>query len=83
MPVYAFFTRDYTTHTALWHGPLEGENVGGGAVNEVTCGSYKHITRSSNGTCRSHGCEVMTDLFSLLSRAGRSDAPSRTVPHRS
>ena len=47
MPVYAFFTRDYTTHTALWHGPLEGENVGGGAVNEVTCGSYKHITRSS------------------------------------
>ena len=49
MPVYAAgsFARDHTSHTALWHEPLEEENVGGGAVHEVACGSYKHITRSS------------------------------------
>ena len=47
MPVYAPFARDHMSHTALWHEPLEEENVGGGAVHEVTCGSYKHITRSS------------------------------------
>ena len=47
MPVYAPFARDHTSHTTLWHEPLEEENVGGGAVHEVTCGSYKHITRSS------------------------------------
>ena len=47
MPGYASFARDHTSHTALWHKPLEEENVGGGAVHEVACGSYKHITRSS------------------------------------
>ena len=47
MPVYASFARDHTPHTTLWHEPLEEENVGGGAVHEVTCGSHKHITRSS------------------------------------
>ena len=47
MLVYASFARDHTSHTALWHEPLEEENVGGGAVHEVTCGSYKHTTRSS------------------------------------
>ena len=47
MPVYASFLRDHTPHTTLWHEPLEGENVGGGAVHEVTCDSYKHITRVS------------------------------------
>ena len=47
MPVYASFAHDYTVHTALWHEPLEEENVGGGAVREVTCDCYKHITRSS------------------------------------
>ena len=85
MPVYAPFARDHTSHTAFWHEPFEEENVGGGAVHEVACGSYKHITYSS---CQrrlsiSHGCEGRTDLFSLPSSAGRSDAPSRTVPHRS
>ena len=47
MPVYAPFLRDHKPHTALWHVPLEEEDVGGGAVHEVTCGSYKHITRAS------------------------------------
>ena len=48
MPVYAPFARDCTVHTTLWHEPVEEENVGGGAVHEeVTCGSCKHITRSS------------------------------------
>ena len=47
MPVYASFARDYAVHTALWHEPLREENIGGGAVHEVTCGSYKHTTRSS------------------------------------
>ena len=47
MPVYASFLRDHAPHTTLWHEPLEEENVGGGAVHEVTCDSYKHITRSS------------------------------------
>ena len=47
MPVYASFARDHTSHTALWHEPLEEENAGGGAVHEVACGSYKHIARSS------------------------------------
>ena len=47
MPVYAWFAHDHTLHMALWHEPLEEEIVGGGAVHEVTCGSYKHITRSS------------------------------------
>ena len=40
MPVYASFARDHTSHTTPWHEPLEEENVGGGAVHEVTCGSY-------------------------------------------
>ena len=39
MPVYASFARDHTSHTTLWHEPLEEENVGGGAVHEVTCDS--------------------------------------------
>ena len=47
MPVYTSFMRDHTPHTTLWHEPLEEENVGGGAVHEVTCGSYKHTTRAS------------------------------------
>ena len=47
MPVYAPFARDHTSHTALWHAPLEEENVGGGAVHEVAYGSYKHTTHSS------------------------------------
>ena len=47
MPVYASFSRDHAPHTTLWHEPPEEETVGGGAVHEVTCGSYKHITRSS------------------------------------
>ena len=47
MPVYAPFLRDHAPHTTLWHEPLEEDNVGSGAVHEVTCGSYKHITRSS------------------------------------
>ena len=47
MPVYASFACDHTSHTTLWHGPLKEKNVGGGAVHEVTFGSYKHITRSS------------------------------------
>ena len=47
MPVYAPVARDHTSHTALWHEPLEEANVGGGAVHEVACGSYKHTTRSS------------------------------------
>ena len=89
MPVYATFARDHTSHTTLWHAPLEEENVGGGAVHEVACGSYKHNSRPStspvplNDVCRSHVCEGRTDLFLLPSRAGRLGAPSRTVSHRS
>ena len=40
-------TTRHTSHTTLRHEPLEEENVSGGAVHEVTFGSYKHITRSS------------------------------------
>ena len=47
VPVYASFARDHMSHTALWHEPLEEENVCGGAMHEVACGSYKHIARSS------------------------------------
>ena len=47
MPVYASFSRDHTPHTTLRHEPLEEENVGCGAVQEVTRDSYKHITRAS------------------------------------
>ena len=47
MPVYAPFARDCTVHTTLRRETLEEENVGGGAVHEVTCGSYKQTTRSS------------------------------------
>ena len=48
VPVYAPFARDCTVRTPLWHEPLEEENIGSGAVHEVTCGSYKHITHSSH-----------------------------------
>ena len=41
MPVYASFSRDHAPRTTLWHEPLEEENVGGGAVHEVTCDSYQ------------------------------------------
>ena len=47
VPVYASFSRDHAPHTALWHEPLEEENVGGAAVHEVACDSYKHITPAS------------------------------------
>ena len=48
MPIYATSKRDYTRRTALWREPMEEENVGLGALYEVTCGSYKHITRTSH-----------------------------------
>ena len=47
MPVYAPFAHHNTSHVTLRHESLEEENVGGGAVHEVACGSCKHITRSS------------------------------------
>ena len=47
MPVYASFLRDHTPHATLRHEPFEEVNVGGGAVHEVTCDSYKHTTRAS------------------------------------
>jgi hypothetical protein len=39
--------RDYSKQTSLWYAPLEEENVGLRAMHEVTCDSYKHITRTS------------------------------------
>ena len=53
IPVYASFSRDHTPHTTLWHEPLEEENVGGGAVHEVTCGSCTSTPPTPlNGACR-------------------------------
>ena len=47
MPVYVSFSREYSTRTSLWHEPLEEENVGLGALHEVTSDSYKHLARSA------------------------------------
>ena len=47
MPVYVSFSREYSNRTSLWHEPLEEENVGLGALHEVTSDSYKHLTRSA------------------------------------
>ena len=84
LPVYASFARDHTSHTALY-GTSHSRRRTSAAV---PCTKWRVAPTSTppvplNGACRSHGCEGRTDLFSLLSRAGLSDAPSRTVPHRS
>ena len=47
MSVYVSLSREYSTRTSLWHEPLEEENVGLGALHEVTSDSYKHLTRSA------------------------------------
>ena len=47
MPVYASFRRPVTGETTLWYQPTEYENVGRGAIYEVTGNAYKHITLTS------------------------------------
>ena len=44
MPMYASFRRSVTGETTLWCQPSEHENVGRGAMYEVTGNAYKHIT---------------------------------------
>ena len=44
MPMYASFRRPVTGETTLWYQPSEYENVGRGAMYEVTGNAYKHIT---------------------------------------
>ena len=47
MPLYASFRRPVTGKTTLWYQPMEYENVGRGAMYEVTGNAYKHITLTS------------------------------------
>ena len=47
MPMYASFRRPVTGETTLWHQPTEYENIGRGAMYEVTSNAYKHITLTS------------------------------------
>ena len=54
MLVYVSFSREYSTRTSLWHEPLEEENVGLGALHEVTSDSYKTWHGQLNDDCRSH-----------------------------
>ena len=44
MPMYASFRRPVTGETTLRYQPTEYENVGRGAMYEVTGNAYKHIT---------------------------------------
>ena len=43
-PMYASFRRPVTGETTLWYQPTEYENVGRGAMYEVTGNAHKHIT---------------------------------------
>ena len=47
MPMYASFRRPVTGETTLWYQPTEYEDVGRGAMYEVTGNAYKHITLTS------------------------------------
>ena len=47
MPMYASFRRPITGETSLRYQPTEYENVGRGAMYEVTGNAYKHITLTS------------------------------------
>ena len=56
MPVYASFARDHTSHTTLWHGPLERRRTLAVVLYTKwrvapTSISPAHL----NGACRSHG----------------------------
>ena len=84
MPVYASFARGHTPHTVLWRERLDEENFGGGAVHEVTCDSYKHITCSSQrrlSISRLREKDGPLLAISLPSHAGQSDAPGRIAHH--
>ena len=46
-PMYASFRRPVVGETTLWYQPARYENVGRGAMYEVTGNAYKHITLTS------------------------------------
>ena len=47
MPLYVSFRRALRGNTTMWYEPLEEENVGHEGCDEVTGGTYKHITASA------------------------------------
>ena len=56
MPMHASFRRPVTGETTLWYQPTEYENVGRGAMYEVTGNAYKHIALTSQRRACSLHC---------------------------
>ena len=74
--------RDYSKQTSLWYVPLEEENVGLGAMHEVTCDSYKLPTSTSHGR-RNGGYQFTVSNTKMVNRLPvtlevRLDAPNLT-----
>ena len=84
MPMYASFRRPVTGETTLWYQPSEYENVGRGAMYEVTGNAYKHITltaqrRASTRRQLAKDGEMLATHVRMSTGRTRSDGMSSRV----
>ena len=84
MPMYASFRRPVTGETTLWYQPSEYENVGRGAMYEVTGNAYKHITltaqrRASTRRQLEKDGEMLATHVRMSTGRTRSDGMSSRV----
>ena len=77
MPLYASFRRPVTCETTLWYQPTEYENVGRGAMYEVTGNAYKHITLTSQRRASTRR-QLLKDGEMLATRVRMSTGRTRS-----
>ena len=87
MPMYTSFRRPVTGETTLWYQPSEYENVGRGAMYEVTGTAYKHITltaqrRASTRRQLEKDGEMLATHVRMSAGRTRSDGMSSRVTKR-
>ena len=85
VPMYASFRRPVAGETTLWYQPTEYENVGRGAMYEVTGNAYKHITLTSQRRASTRrqlakdGGVLATDVRMSTGRTRSDGAPHRVA----
>ena len=84
MPMYASFQRPISGEMTLWYQPTEYENVGPGAMYEVTGNAYKHIALTSQRRASTHrqlvkDGEVLATHVRMSTGRTRSDGASNRV----
>ena len=84
LPMYARFRRPVSGETTLWYQPTKYENVGRGAMYEVTGNAHKHITltsqrRASTSRQLVKDGEMLATHVRMSTGRTRSDGASKCV----